>query len=453
MHPAPSSTISSARPTHGSAYLTALESLTPKIEAIAVTDYYVTDTYEEFLKRKAAGRLPGVKLIFPNIELRLDVAAKSGFVNIHLLVSPEDPDHLAEVKRILKRLQFQRYNDRFDCTRDELIRLGKRADPTITDDGAALRHGATQFKVNFDQLRKVIHESEWAKKNILIAVAGGAGDGTSGVRQAADATIRQEIEKFAHIIFSSSPAQREFWLGQRGVTVEELRARYDGCKPCLHGSDSHDQEIRGPARRQSLFVDQGRARVRCPPPGLHRPRRPRLCRRAAASIGNAVAGHLARQDRQCGWATTPDIPLNPGLVAIIGARGSGKTALADMIAAGCDAISPSGWDADENISPSFLARARRLIGDATTTLAWGGGATVTRSLDGSDANGSHVLSARPISVAAVRRRALLGERRLRWPRRRDRAGDFQFAFARRSTNGRSISPSCGTSRPTFPAGA
>ena len=87
------------------------------------------------------------------------------------------------------------------------------------------------------------------------------------------------------------------------------------------------------------------------------------------------------------WATTPDIPLNPGLVAIIGARGSGKTALADVIAAGCDAITPAGWDADENISPSFLARARRLVGDATTTLTWAAGATVTRALDGRDANG------------------------------------------------------------------
>jgi hypothetical protein len=40
----------------------------------------------------------------------------------------------------------------------------------------------------------------------------------------------------------------------------------------------------------------------------------------------------------------------------------------------------------QNISPSFLARARRLIGDATTTLTWGGGATLTRPLDGRDAN-------------------------------------------------------------------
>ena len=90
-----------------------------------------------------------------------------------------------------------------------------------------------------------------------------------------------------------------------------------------------------------------------------------------------------------GWAITPEIALNPGLVAIIGARGSGKTALADVIAAGCDAITPASWEADESISPSFLARARRLIGDATTTLSWAGGATVTRALDGSDAD-SHM---------------------------------------------------------------
>ena len=368
-------------------YLATLEGRSPEIEAIAVTDYYVTDTYEDFLKHKAAGRLPGVMLLFPNIELRLDVAAKSGFVNVHLLVSPEDPDHLLEVKRILKRLQFHAFNDRFDCTREELIKLGKRADPAITDDGAALRHGATQFKVNFDQLRKVIHESQWAKNNILIAVAGGAGDGTSGVREAADATVRQEIEKFAHIIFSSSAAQREFWIGRRSVTIEDLRARYDGCKPCLHGSDSHDQRsvgrpvdnrfswIKGAlefeALRQACIDPEGRAYVGEQPP--------------RSAMPSQVISHVGIDDAD--WATTPDIPLNPGLVAIIGARGSGKTALVDVIAAGCDAITPAGWDADESISPSFLARARRLIGDATTTLTWGGGATVTRSLDGSDANG------------------------------------------------------------------
>ena len=351
------------------AYLSSLEAASPTIEAFAVTDYYLTDTYEAVLKHKAIGRLPGVQLIFPNVELRLDVAAKTGFVNLHLLVSPEDPNHIAELHRILQRLQFQAHGDTFNCTRTDLISLGKKADTTIIDDRAALAHGATQFKVNFDQLRRVIRESIWAKNNILIAVAGAAGDGTSGLRQAADATMRQEIEKFAHIIFSSSPAQREFWAGRRGVTLEELKERYEGCKPCLHGSDAHDQKTVGQpvedrfswikgglefdALRQACIDPEGRAYVGSEPPRTAMPSQ--VISRVEVANGE--------------WLATPVIPLNPGLVAIVGARGSGKTALADVIAAGCDAITPAAWKASESISPSFLVRARRLLGSATTTLS------------------------------------------------------------------------------------
>ena len=59
--------------------------------------------------------------------------AKGSFVNLHLIVSPEDPDHVAELQRLLSRLHFTVQQDRFDCTRAELIRLGKKADPTIVD--------------------------------------------------------------------------------------------------------------------------------------------------------------------------------------------------------------------------------------------------------------------------------------------------------------------------------
>ena len=376
-------------------YLTALEQASPIIEAVAVTDYYVTDTYEEVLKYKATGRLPTVKLIFPNVELRLDVAtARGGFVNLHLFVSPEDPEHVEELKRLLSRLQFNVMQDRFDCTRADLIRLGKKADPNITDDRAALAYGATQFKVNFQQLREVLGVG-WARKNILIAVAGGATDGTSGVRGAADQTIRREIEGFAHVIFAGSPTQREFWLGQKDLDSGEIRARYGGLKPCLHGCDAHKlDDIASPfgdrfswikgglefdALRQACIDPSGRAHVGNEPP-------------ASATPSQVISGI---QILDAPWMKTPVIPLNPGLVAIIGARGSGKTALADIIAAGCNSISDEAWNAEEWANPSFLVRARPLIGNGKVKVNWAAGEASTRSLDGSDANG-------PLSYERVR---------------------------------------------------
>ncbi len=356
------------------------------IEALGVTDYYLTETYEEVRRRQAAGRLPAVSLIFPNIELRLGVAAKTGFVNMHLLVSPEDPHHVDEARLLLTRLQFSAFGDVFDCTREGLIRLGRRVDASATDERTALAIGATQFKVDFDQLRKVYEASDWAQANVLIAVAGAEGDGTSGVRQAADATIRQEIEKFAHIIFASSVAQREFWTGQRGVSVEELSRRYNGCKPCMHGSDAHDNATVGQpvqdrytwvkgavtfdALRQAYIDPAGRAFVATDPP--------------RAAMPSQVIDSVELENAP--WVSTPVIPLNSGLVAIIGARGSGKTALADIIAAGCDSIAPGVWKADAGVSPSFLSRAKSLVGDGRVKLTRGGGAVVSRFIDGRDAD-------------------------------------------------------------------
>ena len=375
-------------PTAWDDYLCALERATPTIEAIAVTDYYVTDTYERFLKYKQDGRLPGVSLVFPNVELRLDAAtAKGGFVNLHLFVSPEDPDHVELLQRFLAGLHFDAHQERYACTRADLVRLGKRENPEIIDDRPALKYGASQFKVSFRQLREEFNASAWAQANMRVAVAGGADDGTSGVRRASDQTLRREIEGFADIIFASGPAQREFWLGEMELNPEQIRARYRGLKPCMHGSDAHKLEdvatpfgdrfswIKGgldfDSLRQACIEPRGRVHVGAEPPKSATP--------------SQVVAELATKATP--WLQTPVVPLNPGLVAIIGARGSGKTALADMIAAGCDSIPDDAWNADEWANPSFLVRARPLLGEGKVEVRWGAGDPTVRALDGSDANG------------------------------------------------------------------
>jgi hypothetical protein len=300
---------------------------------------------------------------------------KGAWVNVHLLVSPEDPNHVDEVKRFLSRLTFRAFEETFCCSYADLVRLGRRADATLQGDEAALEHGSEQFKVSFDELQDKYRDSAWAQSNILVAVAGGTTDGTSGVRDAADTTLRQEVEKFAHIVFTSSPSAREFWLGQKDLTPNEIRRRYNGPKPCLHGSDAHKHETVGvpnldryswikgavifDSLHQACIEPAGRAYVGTAPP--------------IAATPSQVISRLTISGAP--WMTTPTLELNPGLVAVIGARGSGKTALADIIAAGCDTIPD--W---RNLQ-SFLYRAREYLPGASVTLEWEAGDAVTRPLD------------------------------------------------------------------------
>jgi energy-coupling factor transporter ATP-binding protein EcfA2 len=61
------------------------------------------------------------------------------------------------------------------------------------------------------------------------------------------------------------------------------------------------------------------------------------------------------------------IPINAGMVAIIGARGSGKTALADFIATGAFAVS------DRLSANSFLRRAEKFLTTTNAELTWENG--------------------------------------------------------------------------------
>ena len=144
-------------------------------------------------------------MLFCNVELRLSIETKAGKgINIHLLVSPDDPQHVAQIKRFLSKLSFRFVDEAFRCTEDDLRRLGRAHDASIEDDEAALRVGVNQFKVDFNELRDEYEDSAWMRSNVLIAVAGSSNDGTAGLQDAASsfAATRRAIEAFAHIIFT-----------------------------------------------------------------------------------------------------------------------------------------------------------------------------------------------------------------------------------------------------------
>ena len=324
-----------------------------------------------FLKSSVTGRLSDVGLIFPNVEMRFGIeTAKGSAINVHLLFSPEDPDHVALIKRFLSELHFPFQGETYRCDPSDLVRLGKAYDKSIKDDRKALEAGSTQFKVNFDELRKAWKDSAWVQNNTLVAVAGGSTDGTAGLKEDSSFTaLRREIERFAHIIFSSHSQQRDFWLGKGADSVQQLTEKWGGCKPCLHGSDAHRHEkvgnpdldrfcwIKGDltfeSLRQACIEPEGRALVGSEPPRGALP---------SQTIDQVEVSNAP-------WLTTDRVPLNPGLIAIIGARGSGKTALADLIAAGGYALS------SHLNSSSFIRRAAEYLADSESTLTWESGDT------------------------------------------------------------------------------
>lgn len=352
------------------AYLGRIEQSDPRIEALGVTDYFCIETYKEVRRRQTAGRLPDVRFLFPNVELRIDIkTAADRAINIHLLFSPADANHETEIERILGQLKFEFGERDYACTRADLIALGRAHDPQQTDERGALKAGANQFKTSLRDLKGLFKGERWMRENCLAAIATKTGDGTAGLQNDdAFAAIRKELENFADIMFSGRPGDRDFWLGGRpGADRAYIEKHYRVLKPCLHGSDAHSGNDTGVPEadrrcwlkgdltfetlRQAVVEPGERVWIGAQPPAYAIP---------ALTIQEAAFSAAP-------WMRKNAVGFNAGLVAIVGARGSGKTALADIIAMGAHAQGAGKGEA------SFLKRASSPVdhlGAAAVTVKW-----------------------------------------------------------------------------------
>lgn len=363
-------------------FLSKVEASNPVIEALGITDYFGIDTYQKTLEFKRQGRLHNVQLIFPNVELRLNIETNRGSaINLHLLFSPDDPDHIDRINRFLLEFEFSYQGDNYRCHRNDLIRLGKAHTPNQTNDEAARSMGANQFKVSFEQIKEALRKHDWIKRHALIAVSGNQKDGTSGLRDAGDswAAQRKNIEQIAHIIFDSNPKQIKFWLGHGILSTTALEEQYNGRKPCLHGSDAHSADAVGMPEQQRYSWIKGDLTFETLWQACLEPEE-RVFIGAEPPRGG-LQSHTIKSVQITGasWLKKATISLNAGLVAVVGARGSGKTALADLIAAGGLALSP------HLNKESFVYRAKEHLATCKAALNWESGETTSNNLSHVDA--------------------------------------------------------------------
>ncbi|MBP6014315.1 MAG: AAA family ATPase [Alphaproteobacteria bacterium] len=296
-------------------------------------------------------------------------------INIHVLIDPTDPKHVAEIELALKLLVFEYNEQPYSCDEDGLERLGRAHDPRRTDKGGAFKHGVNNFKPDFSKFREWYEKQRWLKENSLVVLANGK-DGPSGLsKDAGFAATRDELYRFAHFIFSGNPKDRAYFLGLGTDGLEEVVRKCGGLKPCIHGSDAHDAarlflpdqkrfcwvkaDVTFEGLRQLQFEPEHRVFIGPTPP---------------APIDQSKVIRALRVAGGDSWFTTKSIDLNAGLVGIIGEKGSGKTALAELLA-----FAGSAWKGEKS-SSSFIAKAGKRIGDVGVTLEWADKRTSSRKL-------------------------------------------------------------------------
>lgn len=229
--------------------------------AIAITDYLSIDNY---LKVCADKRLPdSVKLVFPNVELRMTPIASDSPINIHCLF---DPSIVGELEgRFFANLKFEYNHNKYSATKSELIRLGHdfQRDQSLNDE-EALKIGLSQYVISLETLSDVFKYNPQLKEKTIIVVSNSSSDGASGLRTHSDYFLgdisqleatRRAIYQLSDMVFSSNPKDIAYFLGEGPDSIDVVKEKCGSLMPCIHGCDAHTNEkVFSPADNRFCWI-------------------------------------------------------------------------------------------------------------------------------------------------------------------------------------------------------
>lgn len=310
------------------------------IKALAVTDYLSIDN---FLKVKQDNKLPkSIELILPNVELRLALQGKNSPVNFHCIFNPDFVNELED--RFFSKLKFYYNNREYSATKRELIKLGQDSGKNSSDEEVLLKKGIEIFVIELSCLRKIFENDKELRDNTILIVPNSNGDGASGLQADQLEGVRNTLYKLVDAIFSSNPKDINFFLGKNpNFDKRKIIKEFRTLKPCFHGSDAHELEkIFEPDMKRYCYIKSDtsfeglKQTLADPEDRVYIGDKPPVLKRIESNpekiIKKIKISKSSSENRtNDSWFSNSEIDLNPQLTVIIGNKGSGKTALADMI--------------------------------------------------------------------------------------------------------------------------
>jgi ABC-type lipoprotein export system ATPase subunit len=331
-----------------------------EVAVVGVTDYFVVEGYRYLTELQnddarlaaliGAANVEAAKQIrlFANVELRCDIIVNGSRVNFHVIFSDEVSADDIE-SNFLHQLQFTfegnpgGVDQKLALTKANLELLGKtlKADHPKFKKDSDLFVGMAQATVHHTDVTSLLTTRAKAFGGRCIFCVPCDEDLSKVSWDGQAHMTRKVLMQKSQMFFTSNANTRDFALGRKHPTSEAYLKEFRSFKPCVHGSDAHNiDELFVPAEGRLTWIKadptfkgllqvinepDSRVYVGKMPPALE------AIRQRSTKIVRELGIH-----KKTG-STLPEkwfdhrVPLNPELVAIIGNKGSGKSALADIL--------------------------------------------------------------------------------------------------------------------------
>lgn len=333
-------------------YIQDIESLPNEIKVLGINDYIFLDGFKKVKEYKDKGRLRNIDLLLPVIELRLaKFCGHKEFkrINYHIIFSNEISAEVIE-QQFLNALTSKYKLDPDSnqttwggvITKENLANLGKKIKESVPPEelskyGSDLEEGFNNLNLEISCIETALQNaSQYFADKYITAIGKTEWDSLNWN----DSSIgeKKNIINGANIIFTASESIETFYKSKKKLEEQKVSSFLIDCSDSHHNSWSTDKDRLGNCftwiKADPTF--EGLKQILNEPDRVFIGETPELLKRIKIAptkfIKNITIQKKVESTIDEVWyGDKTSIDINPGLVAIIGNKGSGKSAITDIL--------------------------------------------------------------------------------------------------------------------------